>query len=265
MKRKIYSSLVFTFMFAAVGLVTVHADDSVSIPDTNTVAIETSTASEVETSTENSYNNITSTDNTDNTLDINKSVKVNKKIKLQKSLNLDSESVKDMTFTADDSTVVKVSKAGTVTGLKTGSTTVTVTSDTDDSVYATVNLDVKSSYTASQLRYMSSIIYSEACGEKAVGIVVANRMKSSLFPNTIKGVLYQRRQFTPARNGSLNRSLALYDSGRMDSDCIAAAKEALNGDKTVVYKNSTINMTKTLFFSRYIYRSKFRIAHHMFK
>ena len=162
MKRKIYSSLVFTFMFAAVGLVTVHADDSVSIPDTNTVAIETSTASEVETSTENSYNNITSTDNTDNTLDINKSVKVNKKIKLQKSLNLDSESVKDMTFTADDSTVVKVSKAGTVTGLKTGSTTVTVTSDTDDSVYATVNLDVKSSYTASQLRYMSSIIYSEA-------------------------------------------------------------------------------------------------------
>ena len=257
MKRKIYSSLVFTFMFAAVGLVTVHADDSVSIPDTNTVAIETSTASEVETSTENSYNNITSTDNTDNTLDINKSVKVNKKIKLQKSLNLDSESVKD-------------SKAGTVTGLKTGSTTVTVTSDTDDSVYATVNLDVKSSYTASQLRYMSSIIYSEACGEpyagkKAVGIVVANRMKSSLFPNTIKGVLYQRRQFTPARNGSLNRSLALYDSGRMDPDCIAAAKEALNGDKTVVYKNSTINMTKTLFFSRYIYRSKFRIAHHMFK
>ena len=54
MKRKIYSSLVFTFMFAAVGLVTVHADDSVSIPDTNTVATETSTASEVETSTENS-------------------------------------------------------------------------------------------------------------------------------------------------------------------------------------------------------------------
>ena len=265
MKRKIYSSLVFTFMFAAVGLVTVHADDSVSIPNTNTVATETSTASEVETSTENSYNNITSTDNTDNTLD-----KVNKKIKLQKSLNLDSESVKDMTFTADDSTVVKVSKAGTVTGLKTGSTTVTVTSDTDDSVYATVNLDVKSSYTASQLRYMSSIIYSEACGEpyagkKAVGIVVANRMKSSLFPNTIKGVLYQRRQFTPARNGSLNRSLALYDSGRMDPDCIAAAKEALNGDKMVVYKNSSINMTKTLFFSRYIYRSKFRIAHHMFK
>ena len=51
----------------------------------------------------------------------------------------------------------------------------------------------------------------------------------------------------------------------MDPDCIAAAKEALNGDKTVVYKNSTINMTKTLFFSRYIYRSKFRIAHHMFK
>ena len=260
MKRKIYSSLVFTFMFAAVGLVTVHADDSVSIPNTNTVATETSTASEVETST----------DNTDNTLDINKSVKVNKKIKLQKSLNLDSESVKDMTFTADDSTVVKVSKAGTVTGLKTGSTTVTVTSDTDDSVYATVNLDVKSSYTASQLRYMSSIIYSEACGEpyagkKAVGIVVANRMKSSLFPNTIKGVLYQRRQFTPARNGSLNRSLALYDSGRMDPDCIAAAKEALNGDKMVVYKNSSINMTKTLFFSRYIYRSKFRIAHHMFK
>ena len=92
-------------------------------------------------------------------------------------------------------------------------------------------------------------------------------MKSSLFPDTIKGASLSEdeTQCPPARNGSLNRSLALYDSGRMDSDCIAAAKEALNGDKTVVYKNSTINMTKTLFFSRYIYRSKFRIAHHMFK
>lgn len=79
MKRKIYSSLVFTFMFAAVGLVTVHADDSISIPDTNTVAIETSTASEVETSTENSYNNITSTDNTDNTLDIINQLKLTRK------------------------------------------------------------------------------------------------------------------------------------------------------------------------------------------
>ena len=41
---------------------------------------------------------------------------------------------------------------------------------------------------------LSSIIYSESgnqvyAGKKAVGIVVMNRVKSSLFPNTVSGVV----------------------------------------------------------------------------
>ena len=47
---------------------------------------------------------------------------------------------------------------------------------------------------------MSSIIYSEAgdqsyAGKKAVGIVIANRVSSRSYPNTLSGVIYQPGQF----------------------------------------------------------------------
>ena len=72
------------------------------------------------------------------------------------------------------------------------------------------------------LRLMSSIINCEAGiepyqGKLAVGIVVMNRIKSKSFPNTLRGVIYQRGQFSPVRNGSLNRRLSEYDSGRIKS------------------------------------------------
>ena len=49
---------------------------------------------------------------------------------------------------------------------------------------------------------MSSIIYSEAgdqsyAGKKAVGIVIANRVSSRSYPNTLSGVIYQPGQFSP--------------------------------------------------------------------
>lgn len=262
MKRKIYSMLLIAFAFTATTFVSVSADtETAAIPTSETV-INTTTATEVTTQAD--------TTSAENIIDINQSVKVNKKIKLKDTLNVDSDTLQTLSFSTDNSKVVKVSSSGTVTGLMKGTATVTVTSDIDDSVYATVNLNVKSNYTASQLRYMSSIIYCEAWGEpyagkKAVGIVVMNRINSNLFPNTIKKVLYQKGQFTPARNGSLKRALAIYDKGNMDVECIAAAKEALNGVKSVTYKGKNVNMSNTLFFSRYIHKAKFRIAHHMFK
>ena len=63
-------------------------------------------------------------------------------------------------------------------------------------------------------------------GKVAVGAVVLNRMRSGRWPNSISGVIYQRGQFGPARNGSLSRVLS---SGNISSSCKNAAAEALAG------------------------------------
>lgn len=129
-------------------------------------------------------------------------------------------------------------------------------------------------YSKADLRLMSAIIYCEAnmepyAGKLGVGIVVMNRVKSSSFPSTIKGVIYQRGQFSPVRNDSLKRALARYDAGKFTSDrekqCIKAAKAALNGEKTVRYKGKTKNMGNYKYFSGYLSRAKYRISGHMFK
>ena len=62
------------------------------------------------------------------------------------------------------------------------------------------------SFTATDLDLMAAIIECEAGGEPyvgkvAVGAVVLNRVKSSLFPDTVAGVLYQNRQFSPVGSG----------------------------------------------------------------
>lgn len=131
------------------------------------------------------------------------------------------------------------------------------------------------SYTKSDLRYMSSIIYCEAgnqpyAGKLAVGIVVKNRMESKRYPSSIKGVLYQRYQFSPARNGSLARALRTYDKGGFSStsyykQCVKAAKAALSGEKKVTYKGKTTHMKGYYCFNGYVSGARLRIAGHMFK
>ena len=132
----------------------------------------------------------------------------------------------------------------------------------------------KKKYTNAELRLMSSLIYCEASGEPyagklAVGIVVMNRKSSKSFPNTIKGVIYQKYQFGPARNGSLKRALKEYDAGRFTSSsekaCIKAAKAALNGEKKVTYKSKTYNMKSYYFFSTYVKGKRLTIKNHQFK
>jgi hypothetical protein len=59
----------------------------------------------------------------------------------------------------------------------------------------------------------------------AVAAVVLNRVKSSLYPNDIKSVIYQKSQFGPASSGKLARRLA---SG-VSSEAKKAAQAALNG------------------------------------
>ena len=77
---------------------------------------------------------------------------------------------------------------------------------------------------------LAAIIQCEAWGEPyegkiAVGNVVMNRVKSTRFPNTITGVIYQPGQFTPAASGKLADRL---ERG-VNSDCIRAATEVLQG------------------------------------
>ncbi|MBM6616674.1 cell wall hydrolase [Bacillus suaedaesalsae] len=43
-------------------------------------------------------------------------------------------------------------------------------------------------------------------GKVAVAAVVLNRVDSPKFPNTIRGVIYQKRQFQPVSNGQINRA-----------------------------------------------------------
>ena len=80
-------------------------------------------------------------------------------------------------------------------------------------------------------KLLANIIYTEAgnepyIGKVAVGAVVMNRVRSSVFPDTIVGVIYQKRQFSPVASGRLALALAK-DSA--DEDCYKAADAALSG------------------------------------
>ncbi len=129
-------------------------------------------------------------------------------------------------------------------------------------------------YTKAELRLMASIINCEAGGESfqgkvAVGIVVMNRVKSDLFPNSIKKVIYQKGQFSPVRNGSLRKKLKQYDAGKIHSaqwkSCIKAAKQALNGKTVIRLKGKTKSMKGVRFFSVYLKGAKFRLGGHRFR
>lgn len=129
-------------------------------------------------------------------------------------------------------------------------------------------------YTKAELRLLSSLIFCEAgsepyAGKLAVGIVVMNRKASRNFPNTVKGVIYDKYQFGPARNGSLSRALSNYDRGRFTSsnekDSIKAAKAALSGVKKVTYKGKTVNMNNYHYFSGRVSGARLTIANHQFK
>lgn len=81
-------------------------------------------------------------------------------------------------------------------------------------------------------RYLlANLIYCEAGGEPyegqvAVGAVVMNRVMSSKFPDTVVGVIYQKRQFSPVASGRLELALA---ANKATPSCYKAADEAMAG------------------------------------
>lgn len=139
---------------------------------------------------------------------------------------------------------------------------------------ASTKKNKKASYTKKDLRLMASIINCEAGAESyqgklAVGVVVMNRIKSKSFPNTLKKVIYQKYQFSPVRNGSLNKRLRQYDAGKIHSkqwkDCISAAKKTLEGQKTIVVKGKVKNMKNYHFFSVRLAGARMKLGGHRFK
>jgi peptidoglycan hydrolase CwlO-like protein len=80
-------------------------------------------------------------------------------------------------------------------------------------------------------RLLANLIYCEAgaepyAGKLAVGAVVINRVLSSVYPNTVVGVIYQNKQFSPVNDGHLALALA---SEKANADCYKAADEAMSG------------------------------------
>lgn len=109
-------------------------------------------------------------------------------------------------------------------------------------------------------RYLlANLIYCEAGGEPyagqvAVGSVVINRVLSSVYPDTVTGVIYQNRQFSPVASGRLALALA---EGRATGSCYQAADEVMKG---------TTNVGNCVYFRTPVdgVTPKYRIGGHIF-
>lgn len=118
-----------------------------------------------------------------------------------------------------------------------------------------------SNYSGGDIYLLAKTIHAEARGEPyigqvAVGAVVLNRVKSSSFPNTISGVVYQPWAFTAVHDGQIN--LEPNDSA------MRAAKDAMNGwDPTngCIYYFNPATATSSWIWSREV---KLTIGKHKF-
>lgn len=93
-------------------------------------------------------------------------------------------------------------------------------------IYSSGSSSSGSSSNSSNVNLLARLIYGEARGEPytgqvAVGAVVMNRVKSSSFPNTLSGVIYQSGAFDAVKDGQINLS--------PNSTAKKAAQDAING------------------------------------
>ncbi len=82
------------------------------------------------------------------------------------------------------------------------------------------------SYSSSDVQLLARCIYGEARGESytgkvAVGAVIINRVRSSSFPNSVSGVIYQNGAFDAVSDGQINLTPS--------DECVKAARDAMNG------------------------------------
>ncbi len=93
-------------------------------------------------------------------------------------------------------------------------------------IYTSSSSSGTSTSNSSNVNLLARLIYGEARGESytgqvAVGAVVMNRVKSSKFPNSISGVIYQSGAFDAVSDGQINMT--------PNQTAINAAKDAMNG------------------------------------
>lgn len=108
---------------------------------------------------------------------------------------------------------------------------------------------------------LAQMIHAEAAGEPhlgkvAVGAVILNRVRSPLFPNTLRGVLFQPGQFQPVMNGTFWRAPG--------AASLRAAREALNGwdpSRGALYFYNPARSTNRWIFTRPVI---LRIGNHVF-
>ena len=90
------------------------------------------------------------------------------------------------------------------------------------------NVKAVNTSNTSNIQLLARAINGEARGEPyegqvAVGAVILNRVKSSKFPNTIAGVIYQPGAFTAVSDGQIDVPI------ESKSTVVKAAQDALNG------------------------------------
>ncbi len=88
------------------------------------------------------------------------------------------------------------------------------------------NTEGAGGFTSSDVYLLAKTIYAEGRGEPytgqvAIGAVVLNRVRSSQFPNTVSGVVYQKHAFTAVTDGQINLT--------PNDTAMRAAKDAMNG------------------------------------
>ncbi len=105
-----------------------------------------------------------------------------------------------------------------------------------------------SGYTSSDLYLLAKTIYAEGRGEPytgqvAIGAVILNRVRSSAFPNTVAGVVYQKHAFTAVSDGQINLT--------PNETAMRAAQDAVNGwDPTggaIYYYNPAVATSSWIF------------------
>lgn len=117
------------------------------------------------------------------------------------------------------------------------------------------------SYSEADIQLLARLIYGEARGESyvgqvAVGAVVMNRIKSSSFPNTMSGVIYQRYAFTAVDDGQINLT--------PNATARKAALDAMNGwdpSYGALYYYNPATATSSWIFSR---KTTVTIGRHVF-
>lgn len=103
-------------------------------------------------------------------------------------------------------------------------------------------------FSSSDVYLLARTIYAEGRGEPytgqvAIGAVVLNRVRSSQFPNTISGVVYQKHAFTAVTDGQINLT--------PNETAMRAARDAINGwDPTggaIYYYNPAVATSSWIF------------------